>query len=118
MVDSKKQGSGRDRGPTRQARGDQASGQPGSEISVVSAEKKPVLPFPDSGRVSGVCNGDRSFSYKRQGCKLSATLRRILKDDRRCMRRIRGWRRTGVYAAVQVVAASQSISRDGRDNGL
>lgn len=58
VVDSKKQGSGRDRGPTRQARGDQASGQPGSEISEVLAENKPVLPFPDSGRVLGVYDRD------------------------------------------------------------
>jgi len=38
VVDSKRQGSGRDRGPTRQARGGEASGQPGSENFVMSAE--------------------------------------------------------------------------------
>lgn len=76
VIDSKKDGSGRDRGPTRQARGDQASGQPGSEISVVSVENKPVLRFPDSGRVLGVYDGDHSSSYKQRfkGCKLVGCL--------------------------------------------
>lgn len=66
VVDSKKEGSGRDRGPTRQARGDQASGQPGSEIFLVSAGNKPVLLLPNSGHVSGVYDGDHSFSYRQR----------------------------------------------------
>jgi len=47
VVDSKRQGSGRDRGPTRQARGGEASGQPGSGTLVMSAENEPVLLLPD-----------------------------------------------------------------------
>jgi len=49
VVDSKRPGSGRDRGPTRQARGGEASGQPGSDNFVMSAENEPVLLLPDPG---------------------------------------------------------------------
>lgn len=54
VVDSKRPGSGRDRGPTRQARGGEASGQPGSDNFVMSAENEPVLLLPDPGGLVGV----------------------------------------------------------------
>jgi len=49
VADVWKQGNGRDRGPTRQAKGGEASGQPGSEIPVKSAENEPTLLRPGLG---------------------------------------------------------------------